>query len=173
MTSRLGCILGALNGTINAEKGTLMKYLALITKIEDGYDGFIPELCVHGDGKTQEEVIRLLSEGLALHLEDLDPIEPKVHCFQDVDEDIREAYGDRVVHEFHIEPAPMNPISLQIEKAILHRGVTYRKLAKRLNTSHSSLVRLTNPFYWGHNVRTLRKLAEALDLDLEIKFSIR
>jgi len=41
--------------------------------------------------------------------------------------------------------------------------LTLRTLAKQAGTLHSALIRMMNPFYWGHWLTSPRQLGEALE----------
>ncbi|WP_353685123.1 helix-turn-helix transcriptional regulator [Thermodesulfovibrio sp. 3907-1M] len=48
------------------------------------------------------------------------------------------------------------------------RGLTQSKLAELLNTSQSTIARLENPNYHNYSVKTLRKIAKILNLELVV-----
>ena len=48
------------------------------------------------------------------------------------------------------------------------KGLTQAQLAKLINTSQSTIARLENPDYKNYSMRTLRKIAETLDLELVV-----
>lgn len=48
------------------------------------------------------------------------------------------------------------------------RGLTQAQLAKILNTSQSTIARLENPNYRSYSLKTLRKIADALGLELVV-----
>lgn len=75
--------------------------------------------------------------------------------------------GSEVVY---IRPAPLNPISLKLEAEIERQGITQSELARRMNTPRSVISRLTNPFYWGHSLKSLNEVAQALNVELEVSF---
>lgn len=49
-------------------------------------------------------------------------------------------------------------------------GISQAELAQVAETSQSAIARLENPHYLGYSVRTLKKIADALDLELAISF---
>jgi DNA-binding XRE family transcriptional regulator len=49
-------------------------------------------------------------------------------------------------------------------------GLTQRELAKRVGTSASAICRLEDADYEGHSLFMLKRIAEALDKRLEIRF---
>lgn len=64
-----------------------------------------------------------------------------------------------------------NPVSLKLERLLQERGVTHAELARRLGVSRPAVSRLLNPNYDGHSVPSLRRIAEALGVQLEVTFS--
>lgn len=148
-----------------------MEFLALITKTSEGYAGTIADVAVMAVDDSFEKVKQALSQGLALYIDEVPETLPVARCLADLPKDIQADYEDEELTELLLEPAPMNPVSLDLEKLIEHSGVSYRELARRMGTGHASISRITNPFYWGHNVETLRRVAKALDATLEIKLN--
>jgi antitoxin component HigA of HigAB toxin-antitoxin module len=69
-----------------------------------------------------------------------------------------------------VEPALLNPISLEIERAIRKTGMTEAEVARRMGTSRASLTRITDPFYWGHSLSMLRRFAEAVGAEVKLEF---
>lgn len=49
-------------------------------------------------------------------------------------------------------------------------GLTQRQLAKRVGTTASVICRLENADYQGHSLAMLRRIADALDRRVEIRF---
>jgi transcriptional regulator with XRE-family HTH domain len=49
-------------------------------------------------------------------------------------------------------------------------GITQKELAKMINTTQSVVARLENPEYKKYSLSTLRKVAEALNLELSVSF---
>ena len=70
----------------------------------------------------------------------------------------------------YVAPADVSEVSVTIERAIRAQGMTYAALARRMAVPRSVVTRLTDPFYFGHTTRTLRKVAEALGLALRVDF---
>ncbi len=63
------------------------------------------------------------------------------------------------VHEVLLEPAAMNPVSAELLRAIEQSGLSYHEIARRMGTGHAVISRMVNPFYWGHSLPTVRRLA--------------
>jgi len=61
-------------------------------------------------------------------------------------------------------------IAIEIAYLREKRGITQFELAKMINTSQSAIARLENLNYKSYSINTLRKIAEALDLELVITF---
>ncbi|UQN09187.1 type II toxin-antitoxin system HicB family antitoxin [Deinococcus sp. QL22] len=147
-----------------------MKYLGLITKTADGYAGQIAELSVLATGDSPTEVEQLLAEGLALYLEDHTDIVPVAQRLSDLPADLQETYaGLEDVQEVLLEPALMNPASAEVLRAIEQSSLSYREIARRMGTGHAAIARMVDPFYWGHGLPTLRRLAEVLGLKVEVR----
>lgn len=110
---------------------------------------------------------RLMSEQLALMLHDAEQagekLEPPAEGADATSSklDLSDYEGEEV-KVVYVSPAPMNPVSLELEAAIERSGLTQREVAKRVKTSEAAVSRLTNPFYFGHSVGMLRRVAEAL-----------
>lgn len=141
-----------------------MKFLTVIAKAERNWCYTVPELYCIGTHKTYEGALRTAAEAIAF----ADPqSSPKILDASQLDPEI---YGeDDDLEIVFVEPAPMNPVSSQIERAIAKAGITQSELARRLQLPRSNVSRMVNPFYWGHSVETLRRVAKALGVELKIK----
>lgn len=142
-------------------------YLAVISPTRTGWSGSVVDLpgCV-ATGRSREAIVLALSEGIALHLalltDDQDPIPPSVTKQVDDLTELEEAVW--------IDPAPINPVSQAVYRLIQQSGLSLRGLAEQLQMPPSALHRLQDPFYWGHSVSSLRRLASGLDQELHIEF---
>lgn len=102
------------------------------------------------------------------HLERQAP-EPPKHP-RDVDlSDYREVGEEPEV--VYARAAPISAISVAVEEAIRDEGITYAELARRMRTPRSVVSRITDPFYFGHSARTLRRVADALGRELRVAFA--
>lgn len=139
-----------------------MKYLAVLEYGPENYSAHIPDVpgCI-ATGKTLELVMQSISEALALHLEDGSA--PPVQTF---DAELLElADRDSVAW---IEPAPMNPVSLELERILKVKRFSQTEIAARMGIKRQSLHRMLSPFYWNHETETLRKFAAAVGMELQI-----
>lgn len=59
-------------------------------------------------------------------------------------------------------------ISVEITAFREKAGLTQTELAKRVGTSQSAVARMENSDYQNYSIRTLRKIAEVLDLELVV-----
>ena len=57
-----------------------------------------------------------------------------------------------------------------IHEARKQAGLTQKELAERINTKQSVISRLENADYDGHTLVMLKKVADALDMNLEVSF---
>jgi DNA-binding XRE family transcriptional regulator len=61
-------------------------------------------------------------------------------------------------------------ISRQVFALRMDAGLTQAELARRIGTSHSVISRLEDDDYEGHSLNLLRRIAEALNYSVEIRF---
>lgn len=71
-----------------------------------------------------------------------------------------------------LSPAPVNPVSLELEQALRARGLSRRELAWRMGTSPAAVLCLLDPFYFDHTLESLRRAAEALGAELEVRLVV-
>ena len=137
--------------------------------IEGGIGGYVPDLpIIVVAGKGRDEVLRLASEAIALRLYDLErdgeewptpsPVE-SIECEE----------WEVVL----VAPAEANPVSLELADAIQSARLTKAEVARRLGVSRQSIHRLTDPFYFSHNMRSLHRVAEVLGLGVQVSFPKR
>ena len=129
------------------------------------FAGFCEEAPVFVAGKpSREAALEALQEGLAYYLAHLEtegralPRPPK------------SAPRKEGLELVWLSPAPVNPVSLEIERLMKKRGLSRSELARRLGVAPSAVTRLLDPLYFGHSLKTLRRVAEALECGLEVRF---
>jgi antitoxin HicB len=150
-----------------------MTYLAVIERAPYNYAAFVPDVPgANGVADTREATLESLAEGLALALEDLAerglPI-PEPSAREDLN---LEEYEPEEPYEIvTVSPAKMNPVSQEVERALKTSGLSQAELARRMGVSRSVASRIIDPFYFGHSVNTLRRVAEVLGVDLEIRLT--
>lgn len=66
----------------------------------------------------------------------------------------------------------LNSVARQIVTLREKSGLTQRELAKKVGTTPSAISRLESPGYQGHSLSMLRKLADALNTTLDIRFGL-
>ena len=147
-------------------------YLTIISSGERNWNSLVPELHCLGTAGSREDMVRLSREAIAIALEDQPHHAARIQSLDDVDADIR-AELDGSEEIVFLDPAPMNPVSLEIEQALAQAGLSQAELARRIGSSRSAISRLTNPFYWGHSLEVLRRVARALGSELEVKFTAK
>ena len=64
-------------------------------------------------------------------------------------------------------------VALEIARLREEAGISQKDLAKRLGTSQQQISRLESPAYEGHSLSMLRRVAAALDADLQVVFKPR
>jgi antitoxin HicB len=151
-----------------------MKYLCLLNIETDGFSATIPDFgnSIISSGDTRDEIIQLTREALAIYLQEINENPaPKHFKLEDISAEILEDFDQP--EAILIEPMPMNPVSLEVERIIERSDLTLAVLAKRMGTSPAALVRMKNPFYWGQSLETLRKLADATNAKLEVHFKMQ
>ena len=150
-----------------------MKYVAVLERAPTNYGGFVPDVPgATGIADTREATLRSLAEGLALAIQDLTerglPIPPPSDR---ADLNIDEHEPEESYEIVTVSPAPMNPVSMEIERVMDTAGITQAELARRMGVSRSVASRIIDPFYFGHSVKTLRRVADALGFELEVTFA--
>jgi antitoxin HicB len=144
-----------------------MKYLAIIEKTTTGYSGFIPDVdaAVIAAFPTLEKVQTALAEGLSLYAQEETLPKPKYKRLEDVPD--LEDFSD--LETVWVEPAPMNPVSLEIASTLKIQNLRPVDLAKMLGVSRANVVRIVDPFYFGHSLALLNRVAQALGRKLTVK----
>lgn len=136
------------------------------------YAGYALDLPVFAWGKASRAgAMDSLARGLALALLELEEAgKPLPAPSERVDpEGLAELHQPEVVF---LEPAPVNPVSLELWRALKVRGLSQRELARRMGTSPSAVHRLLDPFYFGHSLESLRRAARALGVGLEVRLAV-
>lgn len=60
-------------------------------------------------------------------------------------------------------------LAIQLARLRREKWLTQEQLAERVGTNQQQISRLENPTYHGRSLRTLRKVAEALGAEVEIR----
>ena len=90
-----------------------------------------------------------------------------VRRFQDY---LKEQLKDPEVRRAYEEEGVFVELAIQIVHLRQQKGLSQRKLAKRLHTSQQTISRLESPRNGSLSLRTLVKLAHALGKDLKVQF---
>ena len=144
-----------------------MSYLTIISAGPKNWNALVPELSCIITGKDREDLLRLSRESIAIALDGTEIQGATITSVDQLDPELRADLPEGYAVEF-LEPTPMNPVSEEIRQALEVTGVSQAELARRLGTSRSAVSRLVNPFYWGHSLDVLRRVAQALDAALEV-----
>lgn len=147
-------------------------YLTIISSGERNWNALVPELHCVVTAPTREDLLKLARESISVALEDVPVSAPRIVSLSQLSLGLR-ADLDGSEEILFLEPAPMNPVSLEIEQALSKAGLSQAELARRIGSSRSAVSRLTNPFYWGHSLDVLRRVAEALNSELQVKFTAK
>jgi DNA-binding XRE family transcriptional regulator len=78
--------------------------------------------------------------------------------------------GDPKREEEYEEEVINAQIARKIYELRMKAGLTQQELAKRVGTSKSAISRLEDADYEGHSLSMLKRIAEALDKRVEIRF---
>lgn len=148
-------------------------YWAVVEGEGDNFSAFVPDvLGAVGAGDTLEQAVASVVESLAVQLEDLRGRGVQVPAPSNFETlDVGEAEEPYQVIE--VSPAPLNPVSLAIERGLDNSGMSKAELARRTGMPRSNISRITDPFYWGHSSETLRKVAQALGAEMRVTFEPR
>lgn len=83
---------------------------------------------------------------------------------------LKEKLKDKDFEKRYYRDLEKTRIAVEIVYFREKKGLTQAELAKLVNTSQSAIARLENPDYKGYSISTLRKVAEALGLELVVSF---
>jgi hypothetical protein len=153
-----------------------VKYLAITANAGNNYIGWfadnIPALAT-ASSREQVEIklsrclASLLAEGVALPQPTTQALAQSL-----ADVDVADLEGASEVESCWIGAAPINAVSLEISAALQQAGLRPADLARQLGVSRASVARLTDPFYWGHSLASLSRVAQALGAKLTIKLEL-
>lgn len=143
-------------------------YPFIIEKAESNYAAVAEQFSILITADSREELGRNMPNTLAAHLFEMRrkglaipaPITATQVDTSDFDE----------FEIVMVEPAPTNPVSLKVAITIEASGLTQAEIAERMETTQSVISRLADPFYWGHTIKSLSRLAKALGRKVEIDF---
>lgn len=69
-------------------------------------------------------------------------------------------------------PLPADPVSGVVARAIAGSGLTQGEVARRSGMQQPNVARLADPQYHGHSVAALRRVAQALGQEVEVRFVV-
>ncbi|BDP40465.1 hypothetical protein DAETH_04340 [Deinococcus aetherius] len=97
------------------------------------------------------------------------------HLVQDAARD--QAPGATVERRYEARPElalpTPDPVSLELRRVLRERGLTGAEIAERLGIKPPLVSRWLSPDYHQHGMETLRRIADALDMDVEVRFKPR
>ncbi|MDA8158618.1 MAG: XRE family transcriptional regulator [Deltaproteobacteria bacterium] len=83
---------------------------------------------------------------------------------------LNEELKDKELAKKYYKELEKTRIAVEITYFREKTGITQKELAKMINTTQSVIARLENPEYKKYSLTTLRKVAEALKLELTVSF---
>lgn len=83
---------------------------------------------------------------------------------------LNEELKDKELAKKYYKELEKTRIAVEITYFREKTGITQKELAKMINTTQSVIARLENPEYKKYSLTTLRKVAEALKLELIVSF---
>lgn len=88
-------------------------------------------------------------------------------------EDLTKRLRDPEFRKAWEEPTsdPYLDTAFEIIKARKEKRLSQKTLARKIGTSQQAVARLESPHYKGRSLRTLEKIAQALNKKLEIRFT--
>ena len=99
---------------------------------------------------------------------------PKKKKADALDVVFREFYAGRPDRQASLEEERQNAdIARRLFALRSRSGLTQKQLADRVGTTTSVISRLENADYEGHSLSMLRRVAAALDRNVDVRFSIR
>ncbi len=137
----------------------MIRYQALIEKDGSSYSVSVPDLpgCF-SSGDTRDDAAENAREALSLYLEEA----------RDPKWDVPKPKARKSRRYVWVHPFVDVAIPLMIRQARLSRGLTQKKLAKRLQITLQQLQKLETPGRSNPTVKTLAAISEALEEALEI-----
>jgi antitoxin HicB len=148
-----------------------MTYPFIVQKSKRNYAASAEQFGILVTAKTRKELEQKMADGLADYLFEMN-LEgksiPKPIQHKDIDVSDFEGEWFEIVD---IEPTETNPLSLELARVIKGSGLTQSDIAKRMGTTQSVVSRLTDPFYFGHSMDSLRRLAKALNKEMRLEFA--
>lgn len=148
----------------------MKEYLTILTRGENNWNALVPQLQGIIAGKDREATLTLARENIALALRD-QPQEPTITRLDQVDHEVLQHVPEDA-EVLMLSPAPMNPVSLEIQRALKAAHISQAELARRLNLSRATVNRLVDPFNWGHSLPSLQKVADVLGEPFEFHFMV-
>ena len=83
---------------------------------------------------------------------------------------LNEELKDKELAKDYYKELEKTRIAIEITNFREKKGITQKELAKMINTTQSVIARLENPEYKKYSLSTLKKVADALNLELIVSF---
>lgn len=145
-------------------------YPFALVRTGTGFSAGALQFAAAATAPTREALLARLAELVALHLAaarvaEVDAAPPLDPTRLDLTHYEAEGLAPDVVY---VAPAAISEPSVAIARALRADGVSQAELARRMAIPRSVVTRLTDPLYFGHTTRTLRRVAEALGRHLRV-----
>lgn len=163
-----------MNATLTPQESR-QRYPVVLERAGKNLSAYAPDLPgAIATGKERDEVEQNMRAALLLHLLELRASGEKLPTPTPEAEldlaDLDLAETDEVVW---LTPDTPDPVSRAISRTIERSELSQAEVARRMGTSRSTLSRLTSPVYHGHSVQTLRRLGDALGMEVVVSFEER
>jgi len=152
-----------------------MKYPFVIQRNDSGYLGFFTDLPGSASAATKDELQERMEYVLATALFELRksaerPPRPTPASKIDF---ARYQLCREEVEIGLAEPARMNQVSFEVARAIRQSGLSQAEVARRMGVPKEVVSRLADPFYFGHTLINLHRVAQALGWELRVSIQPR
>ena len=143
------------------------QYLAAFWCVNRQWQACIPDLEAFRTAPTESRILECARETLALALLEA-PVPNLARTLEDSPDLLRRNVPD-TAQLVMITPAPLNPLSLELQRAVQASSLSTEELARRLHTGHWVITRMLDPFHWKHSLATVRALADVLSLEVQVQ----
>ncbi len=147
-----------------------MNYPFILEKEGRTYGAIAAQFAALATSTSKKDVLKRAAKVLAVHLFEQQVSGRKVpkpitHDKVDVSD-----FAESDYEIVDVEPLDTSARSLELAKLLAESGLTQNEVAKRMRTTQSTVSRLTDPFYFGHSVKSIERFVAALGRRVEISY---